>query len=66
MQKKSCEKGSEPGTPKTMTRRMFSSGVTIPTVLRSGVRGNTRAKEATHLRQDSVAGVIDPETSKNE
>jgi hypothetical protein len=53
-------------TPRTMTGRMFSSKFTTPTLsFTAALQGNLEQKKRPH-HQDSVAALIDPETSKNE
>jgi hypothetical protein len=62
MQKKRCKKGSPKGHP-----RLQMEGFAIPTLpFAVALRGNSEPEKRPHLRQDSVAGLIDPETSKKE
>jgi hypothetical protein len=65
--KEEMQKRRSKRTPNNMTGRMFSSKFTTPTLsFAAALRGNSEQKKRPHLHQDSVAGLINHETSKNE
>jgi hypothetical protein len=65
MQKKRCENGSPKQHPPTGW--MFTSKFTTTSrSFAAALQGNSEQRKRPHLRQDSVAGLIDHESSENE
>jgi hypothetical protein len=53
-------------TPKTANGMLFPSNFATPGLFfTAGLRGESEQEKQTHLRQDSVGGLIDTDTSIN-